>query len=106
MKFSEHCSHIVKQANATLGLIRRNIRYKSKDVIVRLYKALVRPKLDYCVQVWRPYLKKDIDSLERVQRRATKMINECKGRNYESRLHITGLESRLHITESRGKTYS
>ena len=46
----------------------------------------MRPKLEYCVQAWRPFLKKDIDSLERVQHRATKMISECKGLDYQSRL--------------------
>ena len=84
-KFSEQCREVVKSAN-TLGMIKRNITYKSKDVIVRLYKALVRPKLEYCVQAWRPYLKRDIDNLEKVQHRASKMINECRFLNYEDRL--------------------
>lgn len=101
LKFSEHCSQVVKQANSTLGLIRRNIKCKSKDVIVKLYKALVRPKLDYCVQAWRPHLKKDIYSLEQVQRRATRMISECKGKDYESRLRETGLTS-LQARRNRG----
>ena len=57
----------------------------------------MRPNLDYCVQAWRPYLKKDIDVLERVQRRATRMVEECKGKGYEERLRImklTTLETR------------
>jgi hypothetical protein len=47
--------------------------------------------LEYCIQAWRPHLAKDIEILERVQRRATRMIEECKGRAYEERLGITGL---------------
>jgi hypothetical protein len=90
-KFSLHCKEVVKSANATLGLIRRTVKFKRKDIIVRLYKALVRPKLEYCVQAWRPFLRRDIDSLERVQRRATKMIVECRGQDYETRLKNTGL---------------
>ena len=90
-KFSEQCNAAVKNANTTLGMIRRSITCKSKDIIVRLYKALVRPKLEYCVQVWRPYLRRDIDNLEKVQHRATKMITECRGLNYERRLSMTGL---------------
>ena len=49
--------------------------FKSKDVIVRLYKALVRPRLEFCVQAWCPYLRKDIAMIERVQRRETRRIN-------------------------------
>ena len=96
-KFSEQCNAAVKNANRTLGLIKRTIKSRSKEVIVKLYKSLVRPKLEYCVQAWRPFLKKDIDSLERVQRRATKIIAECKNQNYETRLktlNLTSLEDR------------
>lgn len=101
LKFSEQCSVAVKSANRTLGLIKRTIKSRGKNVLVRLYKALVRPKLEYCVQSWRPFLRKDIDSLERVQRRATKMITECKGQSYESRLKTLGLIS-LEDRRTRG----
>ena len=47
------------------------------------YKAIVRPHLEYCIQAWRPYRKKDIDTLERIQRRATKMIPELRDLSYE-----------------------
>ena len=60
-----------------------------------LYKSLVRPHLDYCIQVWRPYLQKDIDILEKVQRRATRMVEGFKGLSHEERLkrlHLTTLE--------------
>ena len=65
---------------------KRNITYKSKDVIVRLYKALLGSKLECCVQAWRPFLKKDIDNLEKVQHRATKMINELRKFSDKDRL--------------------
>ena len=61
------------KGNQILGLIRRNITYKGKKLIIPLYKTIVRPHLEYCIQAWRPYRKKDIDTLERIQRRATKM---------------------------------
>jgi len=91
LKFSEQCSKVAHSANITLGMIKRTIHHKSKSVITRLYKALVRPQLEYCVQAWRPYLKKDIDKLERVQHRATKMITECSKLSYENRLKVAGL---------------
>ena len=101
MKFSEQCNIAIKNANTTLGLIRRTIKCKSQHIIMKLYKALVRPKLEYCVQAWRPYLKKNIDNIEKVQHRATKMIEECKHLNYEDRLIQTGLTT-LDERRTRG----
>ena len=72
-------------------MIKRNISFKSKDVIVRLYKAVVRPRLEFCVQVWCPYLRKDIAMIERVQRRATKLIEGLRHMSYSERLSHTGL---------------
>ena len=78
MKVSEQCGIAASKGNKILGLIRRTIMYKEKQLIVPLYKAIVRPYLEYCIQAWRPYRKKDIDKLERIQRRATKMIPELR----------------------------
>jgi ribonuclease P/MRP protein subunit RPP40 len=66
-------------------------------VLLKLYKSLVRPHLEYCVQAWRPYLKKDIELIEGVQRRATKLIKSLKDKTYENRLkklHLTSMETR------------
>jgi hypothetical protein len=49
-KVAEQCILAVKRANAMLGMIKRNIEFKSKDVLMRLYKSLVRPRLEYCIQ--------------------------------------------------------
>jgi len=59
-------------ANAVLGMIRRTFLCKDKELILQLYKSLIRPRLEYHIQAWRPYLKKDINVLERVQKKATK----------------------------------
>ena len=101
MKFSEHCNSVVNSANATLGMIKRSISCKSNNMIVRLYKALVRPKLEYCVQAWRPFLKKDIEKLETVQRRATRMIDGLGTLSYSERLKRTGLTT-LEERRDRG----
>src|SRR5215831_6184977 len=85
-KSSEQCTIAANSANKILGLIKRSIHFKNKDIVLRLYKALVRPKLEYCIQVWSPYLRKDIDILERVQKRATKMINGLSKLSYPNRL--------------------
>ena len=76
MKVSEQCGISASKGNNFVRLIRRTIMYKEKQLIVPLYKAIVSPHLEYCIQAWRPYRKKDIDKLERIQRRATKMISE------------------------------
>ena len=67
MKVSEQCRIAASNKNQILGLIRRTITYKEKQLIVPLYKAITSPHLNYCIQAWTPYRKKDIDKLERIQ---------------------------------------
>ena len=78
-------------ANAVLGMIRRTFLCKDKELILQLYKSLARPRLEKCIQAWRPYLKKDINVLERVQKRTTKLISGLSEMGYEKRLKILGL---------------
>ena len=59
MKVSEQCGIVASKDNKILGLIRRNITYKEKRLIIPLYKAIVRPHLEYCIQAWIPYRKKN-----------------------------------------------
>src|SRR6218665_2163712 len=95
------CAEASKKANSTLGMIKRTIVTRDKDTIVRLYKTLVRPQLEYCIQVWRTYLKQDMEKLEKVQR-ATKMIQGfIKYLSYEERLIRCGLTT-LEKRRSRG----
>ena len=74
LKVFKQCAKVVGTANRVLSMICRAFAYKSRDIILPLYKCLVRPHQEYCVQVWCPHLKKDIDLIEKVQRRATRMI--------------------------------
>ena len=97
LKVSQQCSNSVKTANKILGMINRNFCNKTEEIILSLYKSLVRPHLEYCVQAWRPHLVKDIELLESVQRRATRMIPSLKGLTYSQRLealNLTSLETR------------
>ena len=60
MKVSEQLRIAASKGNQVLGMIRINITYKEKSLTSPLYKAIVRPHLEYCIQVWSPYLRKDI----------------------------------------------
>ena len=83
----------------TLGMIKRHIVSRDKKTTIRLYKSLVRPKLEYCIQSWNPSLIKDIELLGQVQHRATKLIPEIAHLSYHERLkylNLTTLELRRH----------
>ena len=101
MKVSEQCRIAASKGNQILGMIRRNITYKEKGLIGPLYKAIVRLHLEYCIQAWRPYLRKDIDMLEKVQRRTTKLITGLIDLSHDDRLKECGLTT-LETRRLRG----
>ena len=91
MKVSEQCRIAASKGNQVLGMIWRNITYTIFFWIIPLYKAIVRPHLEYCIQAWNPHLRKDVDMLDKIQRRATKLIPGLRDLTYEERLKECGL---------------
>jgi len=72
-------------------MIKKPLVYKSPEIILQLHKSLVRPQLEYCIQVWRPCLQKDITLLERIPHHMTRMTPGYKHIPYEDKLTKLGL---------------
>ena len=93
LSFDPHIQRVVNKGNQMMGLIRRTFTYLEKETFTKLYKAFVRPHIEYANVIWSPHLKRQSKMIENVQRRATKILRECKNLSYEERLHYLQLHS-------------
>ena len=72
----------MNKANQIVGIIRRSFKYLDFKKFCLLFKSLARPNLEYASGVWNPYKTKDVEAIENVQRRATKMLPDMKDLTY------------------------
>ena len=99
LSWSRHCDYIVSKAYRTFGMIRHAFKTSSIPAKCKLYLSLVRSHLSYCSPVWRPQHARDIISLERVQRRATKYILNDYTSDYKSPLLSLHLLPLMYYSE-------
>ena len=96
-----HCTQAVQKAYQVLRSIRRSFKHINKQSFLILYKTFIRPHLEFAPQSWNPSLRKDIDLIEKVQQRATKMVSSLKNLDYNTRLQELGLTT-LELRRQRG----
>ena len=91
LQFTKHLSDKVKKANSILGLIHRSFQHIDNEMLIHLYKALVRPHVEYASSVWSPFKLRNIKLIEGVQRRATRLSRDLRNEPYNIRLTTLGL---------------
>ena len=96
LTFNHHLNTAVKKARSMAGMLQRHITYKVKGTMIPLFKALVRPVLEYAVSVWCPYMKKDIEKMEKVQQQFTKRVKGMSDLSYTGRLAKLKLPSLIY----------
>ena len=96
LKFHVHTAAAAKKANQVLGIIKKSHVTRDADTISTLYKAMVRSLLEYGNVIWGPHYRMDMKTIEAVQRRATKLVDEIRDKPYKERLKALKLPSLIY----------
>ena len=96
LKFRQHINNCINKANSVVGIIKRSFLSLKKKPFIKLYKSTVRSILEYGNIIWSPRFNQDIQALERVQRRATKIVYNIKDLSYQERLKRLDLPSLVY----------
>ena len=98
LKFNKQVLDVVNRTNRLTGMIKRTFTFMNKYMFLMIYtgKSLIRSIIDYGITVWYPSSKKNIQLIENVQRRATKLVPELKGLSYQDRLRSLNLTTFMH----------
>jgi len=93
IKWSPHCTKIVKRAHHLLSMISKSFVSRDPAILLKIYRAYVLPILDYLSPIWCPFLVRDIESVEKVQKRFTRLFPRLRKLSYRQRLSSLGLLS-------------
>ena len=93
LKFHDHTTTITKKANRLLAIIQKTFQHFDKNTVINLYKSYIQPVLEYGNIVWGPQYILDQQNIEKVQRRATKLIHNLQDYTYDDRLVELNLPS-------------
>lgn len=96
LKFSEHCSKIARTGFMKVNLLYSAFMCRKPNFLVQMFCVFIRPSLEYASEIWSPYHVKDVELIERVQRRFTKRIPGLSALTYEERLIQLDLKSLKH----------
>ena len=100
-KFSAQAAHAAAKASKILGMLKRTFLSRDVELWATLYRTYVRPHLEFAVPAWSPFLRRDIEVLEKVQRRVTRLPKTLRKASYEERLDRMGLTT-LEKRRERG----
>lgn len=101
LDFDRHIVTKVQKANGIIALVRKCFSKITLETFNTIYKSIIRPHLEYCNQVWHPYMRKHVNLIENVQRRATRLVSQLRDLDYESRLRELNLPT-LAYRRKRG----